>query len=34
MVEEAISFLGLAIGGGRAFLDLGLGRRGFFIAYS
>jgi len=34
MVEEAISFLGLAIGAGGAFLCLGLGRRCFFIAYS
>jgi hypothetical protein len=34
MVEEAISFLGLAIGACGAFLCLGLGRRCFFIAYS
>ena len=34
MVDEAISFLGLAIGAGGAFLCLGLGRRCFFIAYS
>ena len=34
MVEEAISFWGLAVGAGGAFLCLGLGRRCFFIAHS